>query len=266
MTPSGEASDARPPTDPPPCQDGVASPSESRRLVVEMAELAGGLAHELRNPLSTLMINLKLLAEILEEEGAHPEQARRRALLKVDVLRHEAERLQSLFDQFLTLTRTYDLDRTEADVNDIVQRLVEFFAPSAKQHGIEIDLALSPAPLICLVEERLLRQALLNILINGEQAMPDGGQLRIRTEAEPDTILISVSDTGTGIAPEDRERILRPFFSTKTEGNGLGLSIAQRLVHEHGGSLDFESEPGHGTTFRIRLPRQPSPPTTRTAG
>ena len=261
MSTSDESGDSDRPTNPAPGQPEAVNQSDSRRLVVEMAELAGGLAHELRNPLSTVMINLKLLAEILEDNGAHPEQARRRALLKVGVLRHEAERLQSLFDQFLNLTRTYELDRTETDVNDIVERLVEFFEPTAKQHGIKIELTLAPTPLVCLVEERLLRQAMLNILINAQQAMPDGGQLRIRTEADGETVVISVGDTGTGIAPEDRPRILRPFFSTKAAGNGLGLSIAQRLVHEHGGSLDFDSEPGRGTTFRIRLPRQPSAPT-----
>ncbi len=260
MTTSDESRDPDRRINPAPAQPEPVNPSDSRRLVAEMAELAGGLAHELRNPLSTVMVNLKLLAEILEDDGAHPEQARRRALLKVGVLRHEAERLQSLFDQFLNLTRMYELDRTEVNVNEIVERLVDFFAPTAQQNGIEIELALSPMPLSCLVEEHLLRQALLNIVINAQQAMPDGGRLCIHSEEERDSILISVSDTGSGIAPEDRERILRPFFSTKAAGNGLGLSIAQRLVHEHGGSLDFASVPGSGTTFQIRLPRQPHAP------
>jgi signal transduction histidine kinase len=228
--------------------------AEPRSLVVEMAELVGGLAHELRNPLSTMMVNLKLLTEDLNDIGLHPEDARRRALLKVDVLRREAERLQNLFDKFLNLTDPYCLERAEADVNAIITRLVEFFEPSAKDSRITLNVVLANDPLPCRVDEKLLRQALLNMVINAQQAMPNGGTLHITTEADGDMVVIKLSDTGIGIAGQDRERILRPFFSTKAGGNGLGLSITQRIISEHGGVLDFESEPGRGTTFTIRLP------------
>ena len=228
---------------------------EQRRLIAEMTELVGGLAHELRNPLSTMMVNLKLLTEDLEDFAEHPENTRRRALRKVKVLEREAERLQTLFDKFLNLTATHELQRASTDINAMVRGLVEFFEPSARDANVKVEVDLAEELPICNADEKLLRQALLNIVINGQQAMPDGGTLRITTEADGDAVVIKVSDTGGGVAPEDRNRILRPFFSTKAGGNGLGLSITQRIVGDHGGMLSFESNPDEGTTFIIRLPQ-----------
>ncbi len=230
------------------------SPGDPHRALAEIAELAGGLAHELRNPLSTMMINLKLLAEDLEDLEAKPRDVRRRALLKVDVLRREAERLQALFDEFLNLTGPFTLQRTTLDLNLIVVRLTEFCEPLMTEHRIQTAASLHPSPLLCPVDEKLLSQALLNIVINAQQAMPDGGTLSIATTRDGDWATIAVSDTGLGIAEQDRSRIFRPFFSTKARGTGLGLSITQRIIHEHGGDLTFQSTVGHGTTFTLRLP------------
>ncbi len=231
--------------------------SRQTRRIAQIAELAGGLAHELRNPLSTMMINLRLLGEDLQDTTARPEDIRRRALLKVDVLRREAERLQSLFDDFLNLTGPCRLQRDPTDLNAIVARLAEFYEPLAHGHNLHVELVTPEAPLICPADEKLLSQALLNIVINAQQAMPNGGRLRVTTGCDGEWATISVTDSGVGIALEDRERILRPFFSTKGRGTGLGLSISQRIADEHGGTLTFESEPGRGTTFTIRLPLRP---------
>ena len=227
---------------------------EAQRLVAEMAELAGGLAHELRNPLSTMMVNLKLLAEDLNDDRAHPEDTRRRALLKVDVLLREAERLQILFDRFLSVAGPYGLEWSDVDLNSLVAGLVEFFEPSAKDGGVQVHLDLAPGVLMGRVDTTLLRQALLNLLMNAQQAMPDGGDLRVTTARETHHVVICIADSGVGIPDEDKDRILRPFYSTKSAGGGLGLSITKRVVQEHGGSIDFTTERGVGTTFRIRLP------------
>jgi len=224
------------------------------RAVVEMAELAGGLAHELRNPLSTMMINLKLLSEDLQDVAAQTDDMRRRALRKVEVLRQEAERLQSLFDEFLSLTGSFRLQCAPTDVNSMVDRLRDFFEPVARSGHVDMIVRTRPGPLVCPVDVKLLNQALLNIVLNAEQAMPNGGVLCITTDVEAEWVVISVADTGVGIAEKDRDQVLRPFFSTKATGSGLGLSITQRIVGEHGGTLSFESEPGAGTTFRVRLP------------
>jgi signal transduction histidine kinase len=237
----------------------ASSTPEAQRAIAELAELAGGLAHELRNPLSTMMINLKLLAEDLGNADADPEDTRRRAMLKVDTLRREAERLQGLFDDFLNLTDPCRLQRQDVDLNALVARLVEFFEPMAHSKQIEVKTIRQQPTLICNVDEKLLRQALLNLAVNAQQAMPAGGVMTIATGIEGAEAVISVGDTGVGIAESDQDRILRPFFSTKASGNGLGLSLTQRVIQEHGGSLTFESELGQGTTFTIRLPLQPRP-------
>jgi len=228
--------------------------AEPRDPVVEMAELAGGLAHELRNPLSTVMIQLKLLAEDLEDIETHPEDARRRALFKVEILRREAQRLQSLFDEFLSLTGPCRLGLENVNVNQIVARLGAFIEPEAKAKGIAVKLSLAHEPVVCPVDENLLRQALLNIIINAQEAMPEGGELRLATGIRGDDAAIAISDSGVGVTAEDRDRILKPFFSTKPDGTGLGLSITQRIIQEHGGSISIESVPGQGTTFTIAVP------------
>lgn len=222
--------------------------------VVEMAELAGGLAHELRNPLSTMMVNLKLLAETLQDSQASFDDVRRRALLKVDVLRREAERLQSLFDDFLNLTTPYTLERTTCDLNKIVARQVEFFEPMLKTSGIELVVQTSPEPLAVPADEKLLNQALLNLVVNAQEAMPQGGTLTLSTSKSGGSCFIRVADTGMGISDKDRERIMRPFFSTKAHGCGLGLSITRRIIQEHEGELTFAANAPRGTTFTIELP------------
>jgi len=235
--------------------DQVDPSIDARRAVAEMAELAGGLAHELRNPLSTMMINLKLLAEDLQDDSAHDADVRRRAIIKVDVLRQEAERLQGLFDDFLDLTGPRKLHAMPVDARTIVDRLVRFIDPMARRHGIELEVAAGDRPILCDLDENLMDQALLNIAINAKEAMPDGGRLRIEASDEGDAVVIAVSDTGTGISEAVRDRIGRPFFSTKPRGTGLGLSITRRIVEEHGGTLGIDSEPGRGTAVTIRIPR-----------
>lgn len=226
--------------------------------VAEIAGLAGGLAHELRNPLSIMMVNLKLLAEDLQDQGADPQDIRRRALLKVDVLRGEAQRLQNLFDDFLNLTSPCRVEKKNIDINTIVQKLVTFFEPLAHNHRIRMELALSDSPVMCHVDDELLSQALLNIVVNAQQAMPEGGQITITTQDCCDHVVLSVTDSGVGIAPEDQERILKPFYSTKRSGTGLGLSITHRLIQAHGGTIGFSTKLGQGTTFTISLPRETS--------
>ncbi len=247
-------------------RDAELSTSGPRLTVAELTELAGGLAHELRNPLSTMMVNLKLLAENLQDRDANIEDMRRWALQKVGVLRHEAERLQSLFDDFLNLTSPYHLELAECDLNEIVNRLVEFLESMLQNHGIRIGVYRPDEPVRCVVDDKLIGQALLNLIVNARDAMPDGGEITVATSADADWAVIRVTDTGVGIRGQDRDRILRPFYSTKAEGGGLGLSITRRIVQEHGGELSFSSTPGKGTEFTIRLPIGRRAPDIEAAG
>lgn len=238
------------PTTPPSPGDA----GEHRRAVAEIAELAGGLAHELRNPLSTIMIQLKLLTEDLQDTAVDAEDMRRRALLKVDSVRLEAERLQALFDEFLQLAGPCRLKLAYTDLASVLRRLAEFVEPAARQAGIRVETVLPAGTAMCRVDERLLGQALLNLVINAQQAMPQGGTLRIALTPGPQWMTLEVADTGVGIAPADQARIFRPFFSTKPHGTGLGLSITRRIVADHDGRLEFTSEQGRGSRFTIHLP------------
>lgn len=228
------------------------------RMVAELAELAGGLAHELRNPLSTMKVNLKLLSEDLSDESARFEDVRRRALLKVDVLKREADRLQSVFDDFLNLIGTQGLQLRPTDLNAVVDRLIEFFEPMATSQNIVLRKIVDVEPLVCPVDEQLLSQALLNLVVNAKDAMPQGGTLTFETRAEGGWAVVSVTDTGIGISAVDRKRIFKPFFSNKASGTGLGLSLTHRIVQKHGGTLGVTSEVGRGTTFVLRLPLDPA--------
>lgn len=239
------------------------TPQQPDPRVSELSELAGGLAHEIRNPLSTLMVNLQLLGEELRDlpadedadEDAAAANARRRGLIKVSAVRREAERLQHLLDDFLKLAGPCRLERRQVDLNRTVEHLVEFFSPQADSAGVRLRVVLHPTPLHCPLDERMIEQALLNILINAQQAMPEGGEIMVRTAQRGDGLAdVDISDTGLGIPAQDQARVLRPFFSTKAGGTGLGLSTTYRIIGEHGGRLDFHSEPGRGTCFTVRLP------------
>ena len=231
------------------------APVEPDPRVAELSEMAGGLAHELRNPLSTLMVNLKLLAENLTELGDDAEDVRRRGLLKVAAISREAERLQHLLDEFLKLAGAVRLNRQPVDLNQIVEHLIQFFGPQADAVGVRLLAACAGEPLECLLDEGTIEQALLNVLLNAQQAMPDGGEIMIRTRRAGSGLAeVEVTDTGCGMAPEVIDKVFRPFFSTKASGTGLGLSTTQRIITEHGGRIQLHSEPGRGTCFTIRLP------------
>ncbi len=231
------------------------SPQKFQQTIHEMSELAGGLAHELRNPLSTMMVNLKLLAEDLQDSDIDITDLRRRSLLKVETLRREAERLQSLFDDFLRLVGPSEVTPRETDLSQVVRRLLEFFEPLALNLGITVSVKGADQPQIAVADENLLSQALFNIVINAQQALPQGGVIEIELSQTDEASIISVRDDGVGMTKEDRERIFKPFFSTKKSGTGLGLSMTQRIVRDHGGLLDVISQPGVGTTFTMTLPR-----------
>jgi signal transduction histidine kinase len=227
---------------------------KSQRQVMEVSELAGGLAHELRNPLSTMVLNLELLGEDLRTARDLDPDIRRRGLTKIDAIRQQADRLQSIFDDFLRLSGPYKLQITRVDLNETLQRLIEFFGPQAVNAGIQVRTQFHPAALPCNLDVRLMEQALLNLLINAQEAMPNGGDLRISTSDADGRAVVEVADTGIGIPPANRAKIFRPFFSTKPAGTGLGLSTTHRVITEHAGTIEVESQPDVGTKFTVRLP------------
>ena len=217
----------------------------------EIARLAGGLAHEIKNPLSTIRLNMELLAEDLGEVETPRE---RRALRKVEVVQRECQRLQDLLDDFLNFAKVRNPKLEPDDLNLLVKEVLDFFAPQASEAAIDVvDYLASDLPMV-LLDREAFRGALLNLLINAEQSMPDGGQLVVRTSTTGDSVVLDLIDNGCGMDEATREHVFDAFFSTKGSGSGLGLPTARKIVEAHGGRITLQSEPGRGTQFSIRLP------------
>ncbi len=216
-----------------------------------LSGLIGGLAHELKNPLSTITVNLKLLAEDFQNAQTDRE---RQALVRLDVLGQEPRRLSNLLDDVLKFVRRPELHRSGCNVNELMQTMVDFYSAQARSAKLTLRYQLHPEPLTCDLDMDLIKQAVLNIFINAQQAMPDGGELIIRTSLNRGTALIDITDTGPGISEADRQKMFEVSFSTKQGGSGLGLLTTKRIIQAHQGSIEVQTTPGRGTNFRISLP------------
>lgn len=257
----------------------------------ELGTMTGGLAHEIKNPLSTVGLNIQLIQEDLshldstlppppspEEAGTLP--ARRgdppreqlaRIRKRVDGLFRETNRLRNILEDFLRFAGRVELDRAPVDLNELCGELIDFFQPQADEARVNLRADLTAEPAEVFADAPLLKQALLNLLINACQAMtdaretdrPSGGnnELILRTanakSAGRHHVSLHVTDTGPGMPPDVLEKIFHPYFSNKRGGTGLGLPTTRRLVEEHGGVLGVHSEPGRGSEFTIRLPLGP---------
>jgi len=219
-----------------------------------LGQLTGGLAHEIRNPLSTLKVNLQLLAEDLREIGSEEDDRIRRSQLRIRRMQDEVNRLRDILDDFIQFMAHHQLDYKYLDVNQLIDQLVEFYEPQASAGRIRILKYYHPTPLVCRIDGDLIKQAMLNLFINAQQAMPDGGELIIRTSGDGESARIEVTDTGTGMPVEVMDKIFNVYFSAKKGGTGLGLAMTRRIVDEHKGTIEVHSEPGKGTCFIIHLP------------
>jgi signal transduction histidine kinase len=242
--------------------DTVAYDEPVSQQYSELAELAGGFIHEIKNRVGTLSLNLQLLSEDFENPQTPRE---RRALERVNRLEEQCQKLVDLASDFLRFARVQKISAEPTPMDAVVMRMVDFLAPTARQRNIEIKWFPAPDLPPVLVDRDLFEQCLLNLMLNAEQAMPEGGTLtllaRIETNpcAVPDGeherwVCLDLIDTGHGIPPDQLDKIFRPFHTTKTKGNGLGLAITRKIVNAHGGSIDVQSEPGRGTKFTLRLP------------
>jgi signal transduction histidine kinase len=216
----------------------------------ELAELAGGFIHEIKNRVGTLSLNLQLLAEDFEKAETPRE---RRALDRVTRLSGECQKLVDLASDFLRFARVHDLTTEPTALDAVVTRVIDFLAPTARQNGVEIKWFPADLPPVNL-DRDLFEQCLLNLMLNAEQAMPDGGTLTLIGRRDGDFVCLDIIDTGQGIAPEQLAKLFRPFHTTKSNGNGLGLATTRKIVAAHGGTIDAQSELGRGTKFTIRLP------------
>lgn len=232
--------------------------------LAETGAMTGGLAHEIKNPLSIIGLNAQLLGEAIDDLTL-PENEKSRLKKRVDTLRREAERLRDTLQDFLTYAGQVSLERRPVDLNQTVEEICDFYLPQAEHHGVRLRTQLAPEPLVAMIDPGVIKQALLNLLLNATQAMETSDRPReliLRTErlaTRPrhegtDTVRVHVIDTGPGIAPDRIESIFKPYFTTKAGGSGLGLPTMRRLVEAHGGTVAVQSSPGRGTDFIISLP------------
>ncbi len=217
----------------------------------EIAAAVGGFAHEIKNPLSTIKLNLQLLSEDWQSPGT---QAERRSLKKLEVIKREIERLNDTLDSFLRYARIARFEPVKCDVNNVVNELTQFVAPEAAANGVDIVRYMSSDLPPAMIDVRLLKQALLNLVLNAEHAMEQGGRLEVRTSFGDGLIRIEFIDTGKGIAPNVLPKIFDAFYSTKKSGTGLGLATTRRIIERHGGTIDVMSELGSGSRFVISIP------------
>lgn len=218
----------------------------------ELAELAGGFIHDLKNSFSTLSLRLQLLSE----DFADPQNPReRRALESVNRLQEECQRLVDVSNDFLRYARVKDLDLKPTDLLVLIDELVDYISPFARTWGIEVK-SYVPAglPTVLLDVDLFKQHVLLNLLFNAQQAMPDGGVITFQARQAEGEVILEVIDTGKGMPQNVAERAFQPFYSTRPGGTGLGLPTTKKIVQAHGGSITVESEPGKGTRFTIHLP------------
>jgi two-component system sensor histidine kinase HydH len=230
------------------------STGPNQERLAPLGTLASGLAHEIKNPLSTMTITLGLLREDLESAKRDPGKALRR----VKVLEREVTRLEEILAHFLQFAGRLRLERRPTDLNAVVSEVLDFITPSALQKKIELRHHLSPEVPPLLLDRDRVKQALLNLVLNALEAMPGRGELLVQTSVRGGAVRVDVTDTGPGIPPEILPRIFEAYFSSKKTGTGLGLPIARRIVEEHGGILDVFTEVGKGTRFTLFLPVPPA--------
>jgi hypothetical protein len=213
----------------------------SSRLAA-ISRLTGGVAHEIKNPLNAMALHLEVLRGKLD--GNQPE---------VDVIAGEIKRLDTVVKTFLNFTKPIDLKAQHLDLKQVVEQVLALVSVDAEAKRIQIEAALEDRLWIN-GDADLLKQAILNIVNNGLEAMLEGGNLSIRTEWTGAECQITITDDGPGIAPEVRDQIFNLYFTTKEHGTGIGLATTFRVMQLHGGTIDFASELGKGTTFRLRFP------------
>jgi signal transduction histidine kinase len=226
----------------------MASQLDVATRLAAISRISGGVAHEIKNPLNAIALRLDLLrARVMAgvpEEGLTPE---------IDVLSSEVRRLDRVVKTFLDFSRPVDVRLTEVDLAALAKDVTILMTPQARVAGIEMTYEDLGGPTLMRGDADLLKQAILNLVVNATEAMKHGGHLRVSVSHEGDSVAIEVADDGPGIPPEVREKVFQLYFTTKERGSGIGLAMTYRAVQLHNGTVDFVSDSG-GTTFRLQFP------------
>ncbi len=220
----------------------------STRLAA-ISRLTGGVAHEIKNPLNSIALHLEVLRARLGDQTPDAEG-------EIDLISREITRLDRVVKTFLDFNRPLDLHFAPVEAVALAQEVATLVTPEAAKQKIQVEVDLEPAPVMLAADRDLLKQALLNVVMNAVEAMKNGGRLGIGVKRAGTDCVLLVSDQGSGIPAEVRDRIFDLYVTTKNQGSGIGLAMTFRVVQLHNGTIDFVSEPGKGTTFWLRLPAQ----------
>jgi len=218
----------------------------SRRLAA-IGRLTSGVAHEVKNPINAIVVHLEVLRQKLQQ--LDPDTRRH-----IDVIGSEIQRLDRVVQTLVDFTRPVELRLADLDLRRLVDEVVVLAQPDAERHGVSIVRDLPREGLPVKIDADLVKQAVLNIVLNGVQAMPGGGELTILGSRAGDDVQLEVRDHGAGIPPEVRDKIFNLYFTTKKNGSGIGLAMAYRVMQLHNGSVEYDSAEGRGTIFRLRFP------------
>ena len=218
----------------------------SQRLA-SIGRLTSGVAHEVKNPINAIVVHLELLREKMR--AIDPDTRRH-----LDIIGREIHRLDRVVQTLVDFNRPVDLRLSDFDLRRLAEDVVALASPDAARQGVDIRTNFTREPLLVRADSDLIKQAMLNVVLNGVQAMSQGGTLSIAAQRNDFAALIEVRDQGCGIAPEIRDKIFNLYFTTKRAGSGIGLAMTYRVMQLHNGTLDFVTEMGRGTTFRLALP------------
>ncbi len=220
------------------------------KTLATLGQLAAELAHEIKNPINSINIHMHLIEKELTKL---PDTLGKGSLELILRVKEEITRLNSLANECLNFSRSTQLYPRREDLKSIVEALIKLIEPQANLMGISVKFIVPGTLPEVVLDKEKIKQALLNLLINALEAMPDGGQLCLRVWQESDTVKLSIGDTGQGIPDEIKENIFELFYTTKEGGTGIGLPLANNIIQAHGGAISFDTS-AKGTVFVITLP------------
>ncbi|AFG36692.1 two-component system sensor histidine kinase NtrB [Spirochaeta africana] len=219
--------------------------------LASLTTLAAGVAHEIKNPLGSIGIHMQLIEKSLKQQSVEDSDG---LLQYVTVVNEEVERLNKIVVDFLFAVRPMDIQPIDSDLGQIVHELLQFVQYELEQNYIELIEEISEDLPLLQLDERYIKQAVLNIVKNAIAAMPGGGELRVRIRTQGDDVVLCISDTGVGMDEATQNRIFEPYFTTRDFGSGLGLTLAYKIVKEHMAEIAVHSSPGDGSSFSIQFP------------
>ncbi len=225
---------------------------EAQARLAYIGTLASGLAHEIRTPLSSIVMNAGLLAE---DSGKLPQDLRDEVFRRAERIRTEADSLRETLDEFLAFARPPKMNPVSTKLGSWLEEMIDFVEPECIERDIRIERDFQEGLYPVLIDQGQFGQVVLNLITNARDAISEHGVITVSVAAEDRWVVLAISDDGGGVAPESEGRVFNVFYTTKESGSGLGLGIAQRIVREHGGTIGLENSPGRGAKFVVRLPR-----------